>query len=94
MSRIRLANIPTPALPPAGRTFLYLDETDSHTKTIDSVGNIHDLTLSGVGMDAFKALIGADGITIISGTNLITVSGFRNEFVSASGSLQTQIDWA
>ncbi len=89
MSRIRFANIPTPPLPPAGRTFLYLDEADSHTKTIDSDGNIHDLTLSGVPP---KALIGADGITIISGTNIVTVSGFRDEFVNASGSLQTQID--
>jgi hypothetical protein len=42
--------------------------------------------------DISDALIGADGITIISGTNTTTVSGFRDEFVSSSGSLQTQID--
>jgi hypothetical protein len=38
------------------------------------------------------AIVGADGITVISGTNTTAVSGFRTEFVSASGSLQTQID--
>lgn len=38
------------------------------------------------------AILGADGITIISGSNIVTVSGFRSEFISASGSLQSQID--
>lgn len=39
-----------------------------------------------------KALIGSDGITITSGTNTTTVAGFRGEFVTASGFLQTQIN--
>lgn len=38
------------------------------------------------------AILGTDGNTVISGSNSVTVSGFRTEFVSASGSLQTQID--
>jgi len=38
-----------------------------------------------------NALQGVDGITIISGSNVDTVQGFRNEFVAASGSLQSQI---
>lgn len=38
------------------------------------------------------AIIGTDGITVTSGSNTITLTGFRTEFVSASGSLQTQID--
>jgi len=42
--------------------------------------------------DENDAILGTDGITIISGTDTITVSGFRTEFVSASGSLQIQID--
>jgi len=98
MSRLRFANIPTPTLPPAGRTFLYVDETDSHAKTIDSSGTIFDLTLSGGGgggvdTDTISdALLGVDGITVISGANITTVSGFRAEFISTSGSLQTQIN--
>lgn len=39
-----------------------------------------------------KALTGSDGITVTSGTNAVDFAGFRTEFVSASGSLQTQID--
>lgn len=39
-----------------------------------------------------KAFVGIDGITIISGSNTITVSGFRTELVTTSGFLQTQID--
>src|SRR5574338_96739 len=38
------------------------------------------------------ALVGTDGITIISGTSTTTVQGFRSEFVAASGSLQNQIN--
>ncbi len=37
------------------------------------------------------ALVGVDGITVISGSSFTTISGFRDEFVSASGSLQSQI---
>lgn len=93
MSRIRFANISTPPLPPAGRTFLYFDETDSHAKTIDSSGTIFDLTLSGGGVGTISdSLLGVDGITVISGANITTISGFRAEFISTSGSLQIQID--
>jgi hypothetical protein len=49
-------------------------------------------TVNEAGAGTSSALIGADGITIISGSNTTTVSGFRSEFVSASGSLQTQIN--
>ena len=38
-----------------------------------------------------KALIGSDGITVTSGSNTNTLTGFRTEFVAASGSLQSQI---
>ncbi len=36
-------------------------------------------------------LVGVDGIAVISGSNFTTISGFRTEFVSASGHLQTKI---
>lgn len=52
------------------------------------------ITLSGIALD-INAIVGADGITVVSGSPTLgttTVSGFRDEFVSASGSLQTQID--
>ncbi len=39
-----------------------------------------------------KALVGFDGITVASGTNRVTISGFRQEYLSASGTLQTDID--
>jgi len=45
-----------------------------------------------VGHDAEDAITGSDGITITSGTNAVDVAGFRDEFVSASGVLQTAID--
>lgn len=38
------------------------------------------------------AILGTDGITIISGSNTITVQGFRPELLTVSGSLQSQID--
>ena len=38
-------------------------------------------------------LAGADGLTVGNdGSSIVTVTGFRTEFVSASGTLQTQID--
>jgi len=40
---------------------------------------------------AAKAFVGTGGITVISGANQVTISGFHDEFVAASGSLQTQI---
>lgn len=47
------------------------------------------VTLQVSGADA---IVGEDGITVISGTGVVTISGFRTEFVAASGSLQSQID--
>ena len=47
---------------------------------------------SGGGGGGTQALIGTDGITIISGSSFDTVQGFQTEFVSASGSLQSQLD--
>lgn len=41
-----------------------------------------------------NALVGADGITVTSGSSTTTLTGFRTEFVSASGSLQSQITTA
>jgi len=38
-----------------------------------------------------NALIGADGVTVASGSSTDTLTGFRTEFVNASGSLQSQI---
>ncbi len=37
-------------------------------------------------------LVGTNGITIVSGSNTIEIQGFRTEFTSASGSLQSSID--
>ena len=62
------------------------------TVTDDGAGN---LTISGsatAGSFSPNALVGADGITVTSGTSEDTITGFRTEFVAASGSLQTQID--
>lgn len=50
------------------------------------------LTYQGTPIEGtFKAIIGEDGITVTSGTNTVTLTGFRTEFVSASGYLQDQI---
>ena len=37
-------------------------------------------------------ITGADGVIVITGTELVTTSGFYTEFVTASGALQTQIN--
>jgi hypothetical protein len=39
-------------------------------------------------------IVVTDGLTVTTGTQLVTISGFKNEFVSASGSLQSQIQVA
>lgn len=46
---------------------------------------------SGSGGGAVGALMGSDGITVLSGISITTIQGFRSEFVAASGSLQSQI---
>ena len=56
--------------------------------------NYVDSEISTVSGSVPNALIGADGITVTSGTSEDTLTGFRTEFVNASGSLQTQIDTA
>lgn len=44
MSVTRYTNIPTPDVPPAGTTRIFVDEVDRHLKQIDAVGGIIDLT--------------------------------------------------
>ncbi len=39
-----------------------------------------------------NALVGSDGITVTSGSNEDTISGFRTEFINASGTLSSEID--
>lgn len=68
--------------------------TGSGTVSVYTQGNI--ITISGEPSpaptsDVSKALVGLDGITVTSGSSIITLTGFRSEFVSASGSLQSQI---
>ena len=41
---------------------------------------------------ATPAIVGTDGITVISGSSTTTVSGFYTEFVAASGTLAAEID--
>ena len=61
------------------------------TVTDDGFGNV---TISGTANaeTVDNAITGSDGITITSGTSTTDVGGFRTEFVSSSGSLQTQLD--
>ena len=66
----------------------------SITVTDDGSGNV---TISGEaagggGGGGSNALVGSDGITVTSGDPTDTISGFRGEFVNASGILQTDID--
>lgn len=67
------------------------DDTADIPLTVDANGQ---LTLSGaaLGFSEQVLILGEDGITVTSGTNTATVAGFRDEFVSASGSLQSAID--
>ena len=72
--------------------------------TIEGAGEVEvttagqTITISGTDHSAggdSDSLVGAGGITVLSGVPTsaqVTISGFRDEFVSASGSLQTQID--
>lgn len=48
--------------------------------------------ITGIPDAAIPALVGSDGITIVSGSNTTDIQGFQAEFVSASGSLQSQLD--
>ena len=78
MSKIRFANDTTPPLPSAGKTVLFVDQTDGHAKTIDSSGDVFDLTLSGIDIDTdtiSDAIIGGTGITVTSGTSITTIAG-------------------
>ncbi len=47
MAEIRLQNQSTPAIPPSGRTTLYIDSNDKHCKQIDDTGAVIDLSVSG-----------------------------------------------
>ena len=66
------------------------------TVTDDGSGNVTISGTAGAGGDGggtvSNALEGADGITVTSGSSIDTLTGFRTEFVNASGSLQSQID--
>lgn len=54
------------------------------------------LTISGASVNIqgpiAKPFVGFDGITVASGVHFDSITGFKNEFLSSSGSLQTQID--
>ena len=62
------------------------------TLTDDGGGQV-TITISGGGGggSTANALVGSDGITVTSGDPTDTISGFRTEFVNASGSLASQI---
>jgi len=82
---------------------IYHDGLDWQRLAAGTSGNV--LTTQGAGADPIwnpavgggggaNALVGADGITVISGVPTAaqdTISGSRTEWVAASGSLQTQI---
>ena len=90
----------------AGVTSINVTATGSVTITgageteVSTVGAIITVsgtphTAGGGGGGSDTAIAGADGITVISGVPTageVTVSGFRTEFVNASGSLQSSID--
>lgn len=57
--------------------------------TGNNLGNVVD-SLNGLGGDL--TIAGTNGISIITNDPTITISGFQGEFISASGSLQSQID--
>ncbi len=57
----------------------------------------NEITISGTdhsagGGTTANALVGSDGITVTSGDPTDTISGFRAEFVAASGVIQTDVD--
>ncbi len=84
MSRIRFENQTTPATPPTGKTIVYVDSADSHTKQIDDTGTVIDLTggaaVSGPGSSVDK------GIAVWDGTGGLTLadSGMRHYGSSAT----------
>ena len=49
MSRIRFENSPEPVTPPAGRTYVYVDSVDGHTKQKDDAGIVIDLAAAAAG---------------------------------------------
>lgn len=62
--------------------------------TVGVTTNGFIITVSGISsnIEIPNALVGVDGITVISGTSETTISGFRDEFLSASGTLQSDVD--
>jgi hypothetical protein len=70
-------------------SFATSSEVDSDIATHAAIGDAHHTRYT---KEENDALTGSDGITIISGSNTIDVGGFQTEFVSASGSLQGQLD--
>ena len=83
----------------AGQIRLAREDTLQWRNTANSqnlalaVNGTDRLTFNGVILEegSERALVGTEGITIISGSSTNTVQGFHSEFVSASGILQTQI---
>lgn len=75
MSKIRFIKSPEPNSPTTGKTFVYIDEADSHLKTKDDAGSVLDLTITFIP----NSLVGSGGITVISGTNITTISGNPNQ---------------
>lgn len=58
------------------------------------VSGVDTITISSIGGGGGVAnsLIGADGITVTSGVSQDTITGFRAEFINASGTLSAEID--
>ncbi len=51
MAKIRFTKSSTPATPPTGKSWLYIDKSDNHIKIMDDLGNIIDLTTSATAPD-------------------------------------------
>jgi hypothetical protein len=83
-------------LPSAHHTRYTKEENDALIAgtNIVVVSGANTITISstGGGGTTANALVGTDGVTVISGSPTDTIQGFRPEFVATSGSLQTQID--
>ncbi len=83
----------------AGEVFRVRAERNAVADTLITVADGSSLTIFNTkgpkgerGEGAPNALVGADGITVTSGVSVDTLTGFRTEFVNASGTLQSSID--
>ena len=64
-------------------------EIDADIATHTEISSAHHTRYS---KNENDALVGSDGITVVSGANSIDIQGFRTEFVNASGTLSDEID--